>query len=156
MARIDEDDLIKHWTLIGGELAEVAGKRGPTRLAFAPLLKFYTRRGRFPAAADRGAGGRRRLAGARPAADRARLAPAGLAGRAGAAKTGVPGQDDRLAPVGDLELAEDRGYVVGDGLRRDRHLPGDLGVAHACRYQVEHLAFPAGQGLERNARWWRR
>jgi hypothetical protein len=30
MARIDEDELIEHWTLIGGELAEVAGKRGPT------------------------------------------------------------------------------------------------------------------------------
>ena len=27
MARIDEDELIEHWTLIGGELAEVAGKR---------------------------------------------------------------------------------------------------------------------------------
>jgi len=27
-------------------LAEVAGKRGPTRLAFALLLKFYTCRGR--------------------------------------------------------------------------------------------------------------
>jgi len=48
MARIDEDELIEHWTLIGGELAEVAGKRDPTRLAFALLLKFYTRRGRFP------------------------------------------------------------------------------------------------------------
>ena len=48
MARIDEDELIEHWTLIGGELAEVAGKRGPTRLAFALLLKFYNRRGRFP------------------------------------------------------------------------------------------------------------
>jgi len=48
MARIDEDELIEHWTLIGGELAEVAGKRGPARLAFALLLKFYTRRGRFP------------------------------------------------------------------------------------------------------------
>ncbi len=48
MARIDEDELIEHWTLIGRELAEVAGKRGPTRLAFALLLKFYDRRGRFP------------------------------------------------------------------------------------------------------------
>ena len=48
MARFDEDELVEHWTLIGGELAEVAGKRGPTRLAFALLLKFYTRRGRFP------------------------------------------------------------------------------------------------------------
>ncbi len=48
---VDEDELIEDWTLVGGELAEVAGKRGPTRLAFALLLKFYTRRGRFPAAA---------------------------------------------------------------------------------------------------------
>jgi Domain of unknown function (DUF4158) len=45
---VDEDELIEDWTLVGGELAEVAGKRGPTRLAFALLLKFYTRRGRFP------------------------------------------------------------------------------------------------------------
>ncbi len=45
---VDEDELIEDRTLVGGELAEVAGKRGPTRLAFALLLKFYTRRGRFP------------------------------------------------------------------------------------------------------------
>jgi hypothetical protein len=45
---VDEDELIEDWTLVGGELAEVAGKRGPTRLAFALLLKFYTRCGRFP------------------------------------------------------------------------------------------------------------
>ena len=34
---VDEDELIEDWTLVGGELAEVAGKRGPTRLAFALL-----------------------------------------------------------------------------------------------------------------------
>lgn len=45
---IDDDELIEHWTLVGDELAEVAGKRGPTRLAFALLLTFYTGRGRFP------------------------------------------------------------------------------------------------------------
>ncbi|MGH3156600.1 MAG: DUF4158 domain-containing protein [Streptosporangiaceae bacterium] len=45
---IDDDELIEHWTLVGDELAEVAGKRGPTRLAFALLLKFCTGRGRFP------------------------------------------------------------------------------------------------------------
>ena len=40
MARIDEDELIEHWTLIGGELAEVAGKRGLGRrdAASAPPL----------------------------------------------------------------------------------------------------------------------
>ncbi|HKR51614.1 MAG TPA: DUF4158 domain-containing protein, partial [Pseudonocardiaceae bacterium] len=49
MARkIDEDELIEHWTLVGDELGQVAGKRGPTRLGFALLLKFYVRHGRFP------------------------------------------------------------------------------------------------------------
>ncbi len=49
MARtVDEDELIEHWTLIGDELGQVAGKRGPTRLGFGLLLRFYTRHGRFP------------------------------------------------------------------------------------------------------------
>ena len=30
---------------------------------------------------------------------------------------GVPSPQDRLGPVGDLELGEDRGQVIGDGLR---------------------------------------
>ena len=51
MARIDEDELIEHWTLIGGELAEVAGKRGPTRLAFAAAEVLQPPRPGFPAAA---------------------------------------------------------------------------------------------------------
>jgi hypothetical protein len=46
--KIDEDELIERWTLVGDELGQVAGKRGPTRLGFALLLKFYTRHGRFP------------------------------------------------------------------------------------------------------------
>lgn len=46
--RIDDDELIEHWTLVGDELGQVAGKRGPTRLGFSLLLKFYTRHGRFP------------------------------------------------------------------------------------------------------------
>lgn len=45
---MDEDELIEHWTLVGDELGQVAGKRGPTRLGFALLLKHYTRHGRFP------------------------------------------------------------------------------------------------------------
>ena len=49
MARIvDEDELIEHWTLVGEELTQVAGKRGPTKLAFALMLKFHQRHGRFP------------------------------------------------------------------------------------------------------------
>ncbi|CAI7977760.1 DUF4158 domain-containing protein [Frankia sp. Hr75.2] len=46
--QIDEGELIIDWMLVGDELAQVAGKRGPTRLGFAPILKFFTRYGRFP------------------------------------------------------------------------------------------------------------
>ncbi|MEV4186248.1 DUF4158 domain-containing protein, partial [Streptosporangium canum] len=42
------DELVEHWTVLEDELELVAGKRGPTRLGFALLLKFYTRHGRFP------------------------------------------------------------------------------------------------------------
>ena len=49
MARsLDFDELVEHWTLLDDEQALIVGKRGPTRLGFALLLKFYTRAGRFP------------------------------------------------------------------------------------------------------------
>ena len=32
--KIDEDELIECWTLVGEELGQVAGKRGATRLGF--------------------------------------------------------------------------------------------------------------------------
>ncbi len=49
MARsLDLDELVEHWTLLDDEQALIAGKRGPTRLGFALLLKFYTGAGRFP------------------------------------------------------------------------------------------------------------
>lgn len=48
VVKLDEDELIEHWTLVGDELRQVAGKRGATRLGFALLLKFY--------ASGRGAG----------------------------------------------------------------------------------------------------
>jgi TnpA family transposase len=49
MARsLDLDELVEHWTLLDDERELIAGKRGPTRLGFALLLKFYTRVGRFP------------------------------------------------------------------------------------------------------------
>lgn len=49
MARsLDLDELVEHWTLLDDERELIAGKRGPTRLGFALLLKFYTRLGRFP------------------------------------------------------------------------------------------------------------
>ena len=45
---MDLDELVDHWTLLKDERELVAGKRGPTRLGFALLLKFYARSGRFP------------------------------------------------------------------------------------------------------------
>jgi hypothetical protein len=48
VVKVDEDELIEHWTRVGDELGQVAGKRGATRLGFALLLKFYARHGRFP------------------------------------------------------------------------------------------------------------
>jgi Domain of unknown function (DUF4158) len=45
---MDLDELAGHWTLLKDERELVAGKRGPTRLGFALLLKFYARAGRFP------------------------------------------------------------------------------------------------------------
>ena len=41
VVKLDEDELIEHWTLVGDELGLVAGKRGLTRLGFSLLLKFY-------------------------------------------------------------------------------------------------------------------
>lgn len=43
------DQLAEHWTVRDDEKNLIAGKRGPTRVGFALLLKFYTRHGRFPA-----------------------------------------------------------------------------------------------------------
>ena len=45
---LDLDELIEHWTLLDGDHELVAGKRGTSRLAFALMLKFYARHGRFP------------------------------------------------------------------------------------------------------------
>ena len=45
---LDLDELVEHWTLLDGDHELVAGKRGTSRLAFALMLKFYVRRGRFP------------------------------------------------------------------------------------------------------------
>lgn len=56
VVKVDEDELIEHWTLVGDELGQVAGERGATRLGFALLLKFYARHGRFPERPRRVAG----------------------------------------------------------------------------------------------------
>ncbi|WP_204985265.1 DUF4158 domain-containing protein [Micromonospora globbae] len=53
MSRLPENfaDLVEHWTLLPGETNLLVGKHdGPTKLAFALLLKFYGRFGRFPRA----------------------------------------------------------------------------------------------------------
>jgi hypothetical protein len=42
------DELVDHWTVLDDERNLIAGKRGPTRLGFTLLLKFYTQHGRFP------------------------------------------------------------------------------------------------------------
>ncbi|MGH3289323.1 MAG: DUF4158 domain-containing protein [Streptosporangiaceae bacterium] len=48
-APLSLDELVEHWTVLDDEKTLIAVKRGPTRLGFALLLKFYTRHGRFPA-----------------------------------------------------------------------------------------------------------
>lgn len=42
------DEVIEHWTVLADEQHLIAGKRGPTRLGFALLLKFFAQHGRFP------------------------------------------------------------------------------------------------------------
>ena len=43
------DELVEHWTVMEDDQTLIAGKRGPTRLGFTLLLKFFTQYGRFPA-----------------------------------------------------------------------------------------------------------
>ena len=42
------DELVERWTVLADDQDLIAGKRGPTRLGFALLLKFFTQYGRFP------------------------------------------------------------------------------------------------------------
>ena len=46
--RLDHDELILRWTLVGDELERCRGKRGPSGLAFALVWKFCAQHGRFP------------------------------------------------------------------------------------------------------------
>ena len=46
---LDEDELIRNWTLVGDELEQLSGRRGATKLGFALLLRFYAVHGQFPA-----------------------------------------------------------------------------------------------------------
>jgi len=45
---VDENELIEHWTLVDEEMELLAGRRAPTKLAFALMLKFHQLHGRFP------------------------------------------------------------------------------------------------------------
>jgi hypothetical protein len=44
------DELVERWTVLEDDQKLIAGKRAPTRLGFALLLKFFTQYGRFPRA----------------------------------------------------------------------------------------------------------
>ena len=44
----DGEALMVDWTLLPAEEVLVGSKRGPARLGFAVLLKFFQREGRFP------------------------------------------------------------------------------------------------------------
>ena len=44
----DGEELMVYWTLLPAEEVLVSSKRGPARLGFAVLLKFFQREGRFP------------------------------------------------------------------------------------------------------------
>ena len=46
---MDLDELVDHWTLLKDDGELVSGMRGPTRLGFALLLKFYAQAGPVPA-----------------------------------------------------------------------------------------------------------
>lgn len=45
---MDLEELVEHWILLDDERDLVAGKRAPTRLGSALILKFYIRHGWFP------------------------------------------------------------------------------------------------------------
>ena len=50
--RRTREEVEESWTLGPDELAMLAGKRGPTRLGFAVLVRFFAREGRFPEPAE--------------------------------------------------------------------------------------------------------
>lgn len=52
-------------------------------------------------------------------------------GNAFPAQTGLAGSDNRLRPVGNLQLREDVGDVVAYGVGTDKEARGDPGVAVA-------------------------
>ncbi|WP_435592236.1 hypothetical protein [Nocardia sp. bgisy118] len=50
MRELGQDELIDRWTWLGKEPELDATKRGATKLGFGLMLRFYTKRSRFPRA----------------------------------------------------------------------------------------------------------
>src|SRR3954454_1738744 len=58
----------------------------------------------------------------------------------GPSQAGLAGLDDGVAAVGEMQLGEDGGDVVGDRLRGQVETRSDLGVTEARSHGVEDLA----------------
>lgn len=67
------------------------------------------------------------------------MAPAGPGLIVRTAEARVAGPHDRLRAVGDVQLAEDRGYVVGDGFGRQVEQPADVRVGQPGREMVQDV-----------------
>src|SRR5450755_3767888 len=87
LSSLDLGELVEDWTLLDEERKQVGDKRGPARLGFTLLLKFYTRFGQLPA---RPGGAARRGGGFR--------GPPGAGRGCGAGVLRVVWPDDRVAP----------------------------------------------------------
>src|SRR5512132_2924103 len=61
------------------------------------------------------------------------------------AEAGLPGTDDCLGAVGDVQFGEDVGDVVAYRLGTDDEAAGDVAVVSALGDQVQHLPLPLGQ-----------
>src|SRR5690606_36926863 len=72
----------------------------------------------------------------------------GCVGAASHAKAGVPGHDDRVGPVADVELREDAGDVVTHRLGAHVEHHRDGAVVMPSGDQLEHLVLAAGEVCE--------
>ena len=65
--------------------------------------------------------------------------------RVGVSESGGAGDEARLRAIGDLELGEDAGDVVADGLLAEEEACGDLGVAPSLGEQLEYFELAFGE-----------
>jgi hypothetical protein len=63
-------------------------------------------------------------------------------------KPRFPRANDRLCPVGDLQLGEDVGDIVAHGLRAEGELSRDGGIGVDPGDEAQNLALTAGEGGE--------